>query len=117
LHGGDGRGGADEALGAGVGEGEVLVAAGAVALDKVGASQRAEELVHCLTGTKVPRASVALVSPGVWASCSRHEYWRDGQVVVSQGGVHRGPQGGRGAFEHVANGRVEIDLTHVNILT
>jgi len=38
LHGGDGRGGADEARGAGVGEGEVLVAAGAVALDKVGAS-------------------------------------------------------------------------------
>jgi hypothetical protein len=41
LHGGDGRGGADEALGAGVGEGEVFVAAGAIALDKVGASQRA----------------------------------------------------------------------------
>ena len=41
LHGGDGGGGADEALGAGVGEGEVFVAAGAIALDKVGASQRA----------------------------------------------------------------------------
>ena len=41
LHVGDGRGGADEALGAGVGEGEVLVAACAIALDKLGASQRA----------------------------------------------------------------------------
>lgn len=41
LHGGDSRGGADEARGAGVGEGEVLVAAFAIALDKVGASQRA----------------------------------------------------------------------------
>jgi hypothetical protein len=49
LHGGDGRGGADEPLSAGVGEREVLVAAGAIALDKVGASQRAYELVHCLT--------------------------------------------------------------------
>jgi hypothetical protein len=30
---------------------------------------------------------------------------RDGQIVVSEGCVHRGPQGGRGMFEHVANGR------------
>jgi hypothetical protein len=41
LHGGYGYGGADEALSAGVRKAEVLVAARALALDKVGASQRA----------------------------------------------------------------------------
>ena len=39
LHVGDGSGGAEETLRAGVGEGEVLVAPGAIALDEVGASQ------------------------------------------------------------------------------
>ena len=37
--------------------------------------------------------------------------------MLAQGGVHRGSQGHLGAFEHVANGGVEIHLTHVNILT
>jgi predicted enzyme related to lactoylglutathione lyase len=117
LHGGDGRGGADEALGACVGEGEVLVAAGAIALDKVGASQRAQELVHCLTGDERATCECGVGEPGSVGELFQTRVLRDGQIVVSQGCVHRGPQGGRRAFEHVANGRIEIDLTHVNILT
>src|ERR1700729_3642850 len=117
LHVGDGCGGTDEALGAGVGEGEVLVAAGAIALDKVGASQRAQELVHCLTGDERATCECGVGEPGSVGELFQARVLRDGQLVVSQGGVHRRPQGGRGPFEHVAHGRIEIDLTHVNILT
>ena len=117
LHGGDGRGGADEAVGAGVGEGEVLVAAGAIALDKVGASQRAQELVHCLTGDEGATCECGVGEPGSVGELFEARVLRDGQIVVSQGCVHRAPQGGGGSFEDVAHGRIEIDLTHVNILT
>ena len=42
---------------------------------------------------------------------------RDGQVMLAERDVHRGAERNLGAFEYVAHGGVEIDLTHVNILT
>jgi len=73
--------------------------------------------VHCLAGDERATCECGVGEPGSVGELFQARVLRDGQIVVSQGCVHRGPQGDRGAFEHVADGRIEIDLTHVNILT
>jgi len=73
--------------------------------------------MHCLTGDESATCECGVGQPGRVGKLFQTRVLRDGQIVVSQCGVHRRPQGGSGAFEHIANGGIEIDLTHVNILT
>ena len=117
LNGCDGGGGAGKTSRAVAGEAEVLVAATAIALDKIGASERDEQLMHRLAGYERAACKFGVGAPGFVGELFQARVLRDGQVVRAQGGVHRGAQGDRGAFEHIADGRVQIDLTHVNILT
>ena len=93
------------------------MATAAVAVDEVGALERGEQLVHRLAGDEGAAGEFGVGEPGLVGELFQARVLRDGQVVLAQGGVHRGAQGDGGAFEHVADGGVEIDLTHVNILT
>ncbi len=83
LHGGDGSGGADEAFGAGVGEGEVLVAAGAITLDELSVSQCAQELVHCLAGDERAACEFGVGEPGSVGELFQTRVLGDGQVVLA----------------------------------
>ena len=117
LNSGNGRGGAGEALRTVAGEAEVLVAAAAVASDEVHGSERGEQPVHRLAGYERTPGELGVGEPGLVGELFQARVLRDGQVVRAQGRVHRGSQGDRGALEHVADGGVQIDLTHVNMLT
>ena len=82
-------------MGAGVGEGEAFVAAAAVALDEVGALQGAEQLVHRLTGDEGATCELGVGEPGPVGELFQARVLRDGQLVLAQGGVHRGAEGDR----------------------
>lgn len=83
LDGGDGRGGAEEALGAVVGEGETLVAAATVALDEVGAFERGEQLVHRLAGDERAACKLGVGEPGLVGELFQARVLRNGQVVLA----------------------------------
>lgn len=117
FDGGDNRGRASKALGAAVGEAEALVAPAAVTVDELEALERGEQLVHRLAGDERAASELGVGEPGPVGELLKTRVLRDGQVVFTQGGLHRRPQGDLGAFEHVPDGCVEIHLTHVNILT
>ena len=73
--------------------------------------------MHRLAGDEGAAGELGVGEPGLVGELLQARVLRDGQVVLAQGGVHRGSQGDGGAFEYVADGGVEVHLTHVNILT
>jgi hypothetical protein len=117
LNGGDGCGGAVKPPRPVVGEGEALVATTVVALDEVKALERGEQLVHRLAGDEGAAGKLGVGEPGLVGELLQARVLRDGQVVLAQRGVHRGSEGDGGALKHIADCRIEIHLTHVNILT
>lgn len=108
---------ASKALGAGSGERESLATALAVAGHQPGGAQSAEQLMHRLAADEGAAGKLGVGQPGPLGEQLQAHVLRHAELVRAQLGVHGGAQRGRGPLERVADSVIQVDLTHVKILT